>query len=208
MATYYLRPSADVSLQHSCSTGSSGYALINEATPDDDSKYIYNEDTGSSSSGSTFTKTSSFTATGTIPSTYTISSAKVVIRAKRGGESSSDSAISGAVGSSSLSSTKLATSYINYEATVDASNLTRSGDNVTCTVSATTALKVYKNETGNVRITQIYIQVEASDNSKFYVKVDGNWVQAKKAYIKQNGSWVEATSTPSGWAADCKIKQS
>jgi len=38
--TITFRPSADVSLNHTCSTGSAGYSLIADATADDNSTYI------------------------------------------------------------------------------------------------------------------------------------------------------------------------
>ena len=41
MATLILRPINDRSLKHSCSSGSSGYAMISESSADDDSTYIY-----------------------------------------------------------------------------------------------------------------------------------------------------------------------
>jgi len=208
MATFYLRPSSDISLEHSCSTGSSGYALINEATPDDDSKYIYYEFKGSSSSGTTKTATSSFGTTGTIPATYTIKSATLYIRAKRGGDASSDSTINSSVGSSSIGATKLTTSYANYSCNVDVSNLSRSGDTVSATLTATTAIKCYKNDTGNGRITQAYIQVEAEDTSAgipAYIKINGIWVK-KKIYQKVNGTWQLLQAAPSGYSNGDFIK--
>jgi hypothetical protein len=41
MATLTLRPSADSSLGHTCSSGSAGYALIDDSSADGDSTYIY-----------------------------------------------------------------------------------------------------------------------------------------------------------------------
>ncbi|MBR4983990.1 MAG: hypothetical protein IKY94_15775 [Lachnospiraceae bacterium] len=57
--SYILRPVSDVSLTHTCSTGSSGYALIDDETHDSDSTYIsYKYATGSTSKSSTFLFTS------------------------------------------------------------------------------------------------------------------------------------------------------
>lgn len=73
----YLRPTADISLGHTCSTGSSGYAMIDEEEADDASTYIGQ----STSSTSTVTKTSKFKLTGEVPSLLdgVIESAKLVI---------------------------------------------------------------------------------------------------------------------------------
>lgn len=57
--SYILRPVSDVSLTHTCSTGSSGYALIDDETHDSDSTYIsYKYAFGSTSKSSTFLFTS------------------------------------------------------------------------------------------------------------------------------------------------------
>lgn len=50
MATLILRPISDRSLKHSCSSGSSGYAMISESTADDDSTYVYQTVSRSTSS--------------------------------------------------------------------------------------------------------------------------------------------------------------
>ena len=40
MASLILRPTSDISLGHTCSSGSSGYAMLDEETADDGSTYI------------------------------------------------------------------------------------------------------------------------------------------------------------------------
>ena len=59
--TITFRPSADVSLNHTCSTGSAGYSLIADATADDNSTYISQElsATNAASVSSVFTLTCS-----------------------------------------------------------------------------------------------------------------------------------------------------
>lgn len=59
--TITFRPSADVSLNHTCSTGSAGYSLIADATADDNSTYISQalSTTSSASVSSVFTLTCS-----------------------------------------------------------------------------------------------------------------------------------------------------
>jgi hypothetical protein len=51
--SYFLRPSADKgTLGHTCSTGSSGYSLINEEAHDSDNGYVYHRCSYTSSSKS------------------------------------------------------------------------------------------------------------------------------------------------------------
>ena len=64
MATLILRPVRDESIGHSYSSGDVGYAMISESSADDDSTYIY-QTVSSTSSASV---TSSFTLGGTMPS--------------------------------------------------------------------------------------------------------------------------------------------
>lgn len=79
MATLILRPVSDESLNHSCSSGSSGYAMISESSSDDDSTYIY-QTVSSTSSASV---TSSFTLGGTMPSgSFKITGATLYVRGR------------------------------------------------------------------------------------------------------------------------------
>jgi hypothetical protein len=123
MATIILRPTADSSRGHSCSSGSSGYTLINEASADDDSTYIYQ----SVSSTSTSSITSVFKVSGSVSSKIKISSLQLQVRAKTTKGESKDTAqlyynlfFNGVEGSSSGGS--ITTSYANYGKTYNASD--------------------------------------------------------------------------------------
>lgn len=69
--SYFLRPSADKgTLGHTCSTGSSGYSLINEETHDSDNGYVYHKCSYTSSSKSStflFTSKNSILINTTLP---------------------------------------------------------------------------------------------------------------------------------------------
>lgn len=78
MATLILRPASDSSLRHSCSSGSSGYSLINESTSDSDSTYIYQ----TISSTSSETMNSTFGLSESSLSNIKVTSAKIVMVAK------------------------------------------------------------------------------------------------------------------------------
>ena len=79
MATLILRPVSDESLNHSCNSGSSGYSLISESSADDDSTYIYQKVSSTSSAS----VTSSFTLGGTMPSgLFKITGATLYVRGR------------------------------------------------------------------------------------------------------------------------------
>lgn len=69
MATIKLYPTADVTLNHSCNTGSSGYTLIDDVTADDNSTYIYLQSGGSGNTSESANATSTFKVSGESPFT-------------------------------------------------------------------------------------------------------------------------------------------
>lgn len=197
MATLILRPVSDESLNHSCNSGSSGYSLISESSADDDSTYIY-QTVSSTSSASV---TSSFTLGGTMPSgLFKITGATLYVR----GRSSADYTYSGTYQlsiDSSASSMSLSTSYQTSSSTGVATSLINntytSLNFPSLSVTITTAGKKSSSKNSNfqIRITQIYLELEyeeiIEDSSAYYVKVDGRWRKVLTAYRKVNGAWEE-----------------
>lgn len=197
MATLILRPVSDESLNHSCNSGSSGYSLISESSADDDSTYIY-QTVSSTSSASV---TSSFTLGGTMPSgLFKITGATLYVR----GRSSADYTYSGTYQlsiDSSASSMSLSTSYQTSSNTGVATSLINntytSSNFPPLSVTITTAGKKSQNKNSSfqIRITQIYLELEyeeiIEDSSAYYVKVDGRWRKVLTAYRKVNGAWEE-----------------
>lgn len=197
MATLILRPVSDESLNHSCNSGSSGYSLISESSADDDSTYIY-QTVSSTSSASV---TSSFTLGGTMPSgLFKITGATLYVR----GRSSADYTYSGTYQlsiDSSASSMSLSTSYQTSSNTGVATSLINntytSSNFPSLSVTITTAGKKSQNKNSNfqIRVTQIYLELEyeeiIEDPSAYYVKVDGQWRKVLTAYRKVNGAWEE-----------------
>lgn len=196
MATLILRPVSDESLNHSCNSGSSGYSLISESSADDDSTYIY-QTVSSTSSASV---TSSFTLGGTMPSgLFKITGATLYVR----GRSSADYTYSGTYQlsiDSSASSMSLSTSYQTSSNTRVATSLINntytSLNFPSLSVTITTAGKKSssKNSDFQIRITQIYLELEyeeiVEDNSIIYIKESGNWNKYSTVYKKENGVWV------------------
>ena len=201
MATLILRPVSDESLNHSCNSGSSGYSLISESSADDDSTYIY-QTVSSTSSASV---TSSFTLGGTMPSgLFKITGATLYVR----GRSSANYTYSGTYQlsiDSSASSMSLSTSYQTSSNTGVATSLINntytSSNFPSLSVTITTAgdKSSSKNSSFQIRVTQIYLELEyeeiIEDPSAYYVKVDGRWRKVLTAYRKVNGAWEEFNYT-------------
>lgn len=197
MATLILRPVSDESLNHSCNSGTSGYSLISESSADDDSTYVY-QTVSSTSSASV---TSSFTLGGTMPSgSFKITGATLYVR----GRSSADYTYSGTYQlsiDSSASSMSLSTNYQTSSSTGVATSLINntytSSNFPSLSVTITTAGKKSQNKNSNfqIRVTQIYLELEyeeiIEDPSAYYVKVDGRWRKVLTAYRKVNGAWEE-----------------
>lgn len=204
MATYYLRPTSDVTVEHTPSSGSTGYAMIDEATADDDSTYVYFELNNTGSSTQSMTRTSTVVCSATVPEDEEIERVSVLVRAKIGGtvESCTLAATSG--GSSAIPSTALTSSYVDYFGSLTSSSLTRAGTTISANLSMQTVLSIAKNKTGNVRITQAYIRIETKKTFGAYIKQRGEWVK-KPIYQKVNGSWQLLTSAPSGFSDGDKI---
>ncbi len=207
MATVILRPTADSSLNHSCSSGSSGYAMLSEASADGDSTYIYQSISDTSSASAT----SNFKCSGTSAGKITISSVTLTVNAKTTKGKTADTAsisynltVGGKSGSSG--SGTLSTSYGNFSKTFSASTLGISGvaydsfdaSNFIATVTTSGKKDSTKSDTFQNRVTQVYLTVEyepVSDASGtgIYLKQNGAYKQAQTAYKKVNGVWVEQT---------------
>ena len=197
MATLILRPVRDESIGHSYSSGDIGYAMISESSADDDSTYIY-QTVSSTSSASV---TSLFTLGGTMPSgSFKITGATLYVR----GRSSADYTYSGTYQlsiDSSASSMSLSTSYQTSSntgvATSLINNIYTSSNFPSLSVTITTAgnKSNSKNSNFQIRVTQIYLELEyeeiVEDPPAYYVKVDGRWRKVLTAYRKVNGAWEE-----------------
>ena len=204
MAELILRPVSDSTLAHSCSSGSSGWALINEATADDDTGYIY-QSISNNSSGS---QTSVFKVSGSISTKIRISSLNLSIRGKTTKSNSKDTAtlaynvyFNGVEGSSG--SGTLSTSYDNFGKTYNASDFGLANTtfdsfdaaNIVVHVLTTGAKNKDKNDDFQNRVTQVYLTVTYEPVNVIYIKQNGSWVQCSNVYKKVNGAWVEQNAT-------------
>lgn len=197
MATLILRPVSDESLGHRCSSGSSGYAMISESSSDDDSTYIY-QTVSSTSSASV---TSSFTLGGTMPSgSFKITGATLYVR----GKSSANYTYSGTYQlsiDSSASSMSLSTSYQTSSNTRVATNLinnTYTSSNfpsLSVTIVTTGRKSQSKDSSFQIRITQVYLELKyeeiVEEPSAYYTKINGSWKKIITIYKKIDGVWTE-----------------
>lgn len=174
--TLIFRPSADVSLGHSLSTGSVGYRLIADETADDNSTYIAQtlSATSSTSVSSTFTLTVS---TELPPYSYKITATRLYARGAKGnnGETASTTcyfAAGTAAGGSSNNaavSGELRTSYTTSTATSDSltseinTYLENNGEFPIISVKVTTTGTKSSSKNANngyARITQVYAEFD------------------------------------------------
>ena len=196
MATLILRPVSDESIGHAYSSGDSGYAMISEPSADDDSTYIY-QTVSSTSSASV---TSSFTLGGTMPSgSFKITGATLYVR----GKSSANHTYSGTYQlsiDSSASSMSLSTSYQTSSSGVATSlinNTYTSSNFPSLSVTITTAGKKSSSKNSNfqIRITQIYLELKyeeiVEEPSAYYTKINGSWKKITTIYKKIDGVWTK-----------------
>lgn len=165
------RPSADKSLAHNVSSGSKGYSMLSEASQDGDSTYVYQSLTSTSSS----TKKSTFTMSpvSAIPEGATVTSVVLHVVA-RDSDDNVTATLTGAVvigGSekSVIGSSTLTTSYQDYTG-----NLTVSGsaDTVAVAISTSGRKSSSKDDSGYIRVTQVYLEVNYSYETVPVITVD------------------------------------
>ena len=216
MATLILRPTSDISLGHTCSSGSSGYAMLDEEIADDGSTYIQQTINSRSSSS----KTSSFKFTMAMPvSKLKITAIKAYVCATSTSSSSSDSysldytvSINGKTSSSqsmslsdsySVKSVSLSTSTFNLS-DVEINNL----NNLNFQMSITTSGHRYK-DNFHIRITQIYLEITYEEiiTQKLYLKVNGVYQPVQNVYKKINNQYVLQDDISSLFNTSTKYKE-
>ncbi len=202
MATKTLRPFQDSGARgHECSSGSSAYLLIDDATADNDSTYIYQtiSSTSSQSKSTTVVLDSLFDS-----ANYNVMACRLYFVARRTASNTSSASVTFKVngsGSYAASASSLTNSYASYNATntnlVSAINqLLRAGSvpEITATITTSGAMSSSKDSSSAVRITQVYLEVDYEDygqpSKSIYVKQAGGWREYTQAYKKINGQWV------------------
>ena len=202
-------PNADISVNHSRSSGSNGYSLL--TINDDDSSYIYQ--TLSSTSSTSMTSVFTLGVSGSMPSSYIqITAARLYSRARIGSNSESGSyrcyfaAGTTAGGSSNDASThqSLSSSYSTTNATssvlVDDINALITRDEfptLSVKVTTTGTKSSGKNASnGYIRVTQVYLELDYEEVEYVPDIPDIPTEDPTKTYQSLTISSINATTDP------------
>lgn len=202
-------PNADISVNHSRSSGSNGYSLL--TINDDDSSYIYQ--TLSSTSSTSMTSVFTLGVSGSMPSSYIqITAARLYSRARIGSNSESGSyrcyfaAGTTAGGSSNDASTyqSLSSSYSTTNATssvlVDDINALITKDEfptLSVKVTTTGTKSSGKNASnGYIRVTQVYLELDYEEVEYVPDIPDIPTEDPTKTYQSLTISSINATTDP------------
>lgn len=187
MAQITVRPVADISKSNiNCSSGSSVYNLINEASADGDSTYVY-----CSAVGSTFTVR---LAAPDISKMKTINNVTVYIVSKSNAYSMTinygfNYPLSGSTSFSDSGSSYGTRAYtLNINKTPSEFNLNDLRIFFTLNANANTAKGIYY-------VTQMYVVIDYVEKTiTAYIKVGDTWKLASAVYVKVDGTWKMATA--------------
>ena len=204
IATLILRPSSDISLNHKCSSGETGYNLINDEISDGDSSYISKSVTG------IVKVTSIFGLTPVSLSNIKINSAKVVVVGKKTSNLKTSAVLNASLIQNdttliSAGTSHLSTEYVAYEAST---NSLSSLDNLTLEIVSEVVAGISASR--QTRITQAYVEIdydEISSGTNFYIKNNGSYAEVQKVYKKVNGVYVEQTDISSLFSTSTKYKK-
>lgn len=202
MATKTLRPVGDSgSIGHTCSSGSSAYLLIDDATADNDSTYIYQ----TISSTSATSKTTTVTLGSIFDSTnYTITACRLFCVARRTASNTSSVSVIFKVngnGEYVVSASSLSNSYTSYN--VASANMVNTINQamqngiipeISAVITTNGAMSSSKDSSSAIRVTQIYLEFDYDESvqasNAIFVKENGVWKQYNQVYKKVNNQWV------------------
>ena len=196
--TSYFRPTQDVSVGHSISSGNSAWAMIDEDTADDDSTYL--QQSISSEDEASVTTKVKMTTDNPIPYGAVISSVKCYIRGGPNPTTSSSKAacyISASYvytndtsANSTYSSGNIREQSNSYETFETSISSQVAPDAINAEI--TTRGKTGKTGSYSVRVTQVYVVVQWEYTPTIFFKRNGLW-QDPEVYQKQNGVWVRVS---------------
>lgn len=212
--TIILRPSSDISISHTLSSGSSAYALIADEVQDGDSTYISQALTTNAASNTS----SLFGMNGTIPSSnITVTNTRIHVCGSIGNNSetgsyfcyfdgnnpNTDEDINKGI-SAVLTNSYRADTVTRPALTERINELIETTGNfptITMLVRTSGAKASGKNAAnGYIRLTQVYVEFDyetVETSKKIYTKVNNSWKEYSKVYKKVNNVWVEQTDLSS-----------
>lgn len=212
MATVILYPNSNVSVGHSVyPSGSSGYTCINDTTADDDSSYIYDETSASTSSGSqSSSKESTFgVSTSSVSRKIYLQSIQYTVRHRKTNSNVSTStlqvscSINGGSYSSTASSTST-TSYDNYSGTLSPAGrntVYNSFDAANIRVKLNSNITVSGKTDYGIRVTQVYLTATYLPiyNCAAFAIEGISSVSVSAAEVKEGDSCTFTASVSSGY---------
>lgn len=195
-----LRPVSDYYLKHACSTGSSGYMMVNETVADNDSTYIYQ--TISNTSSEYLDSRFVFGSNGSHAGKFTVNSVTFTVTARTTTKHNKDiSHISYWVAGGTQQS-DVTKDYTNFSISYSAAELGIAnrvynsfdeGD-FEATVQTTGLKSDEKHDDFQIRVTQLYLTIDYNPLSTLYIRQNNVWKQCTP-YKKINGVWTQQDST-------------
>ena len=203
MAVAILRPVADETLKHSCSSGSSGYILINEDSADGNSTYIYHE----AKKNSSVHLESEFRLSSPSEKKIKINSYKVYISACRTGTKDATARASlkyynpkGDVVYGRINDVTTQYSVCEYGIGAWKNVIIDSFEDsyaARIIIFSSAVKNNDKDDNFQVRITQVYVVLDYEEISDpetgtgIFLKSNGSWEEVKSVYKKVDGAWVQ-----------------
>lgn len=180
MATITIKPISDISLQHSCSSGSNGYSLLADNS---DSTYIVDRNDG--------TKSSTFRLSGTnvLPAHEKIVSVTVYFRGQMANtnKTTNTSTVTVKAGSSVSSAIQLAyLAWGTHSFALNVSDLTISGADCSVDVTLETYTQARQGKAVYTEVSQLYIEIVTEP----YIPVTITSSVTGRATINPSGSVV------------------
>lgn len=219
--TFYLRPSADISVEHTkVPKDSAAYLLINEVTYDEFATYISTA-TGGTDSSITTSDVSKFSLSGNMPTDkFKITAVRIVMVHRASLDGSAYNTFGFALDDVEVYGNKItlpettstaddgSTVYVwktNTETYDNNSEIVsylnswitenKTFPNLIISTEAQASGTSKQSGSSTVSITQVYVEIDYTTDLGLNIhrKVGDAWVQTQSAYQKQNGVWIEIT---------------
>ena len=204
MAVAILRPIADDTLKMSRSSGSDCYLLVNEASADGDSTYIYVNVTDMNLNYGT----SWFYLSSPSEKKIKINSYTIHMTARYTGKTSNEVKVSASVFPDGISSKEV---FSSESITGEYSEISGAYDGFNGMIidsfknSKAERISIYaggsktkdKNDDFQIRITQVYVVLDYEEitdpetGTGIFLKSNGSWEEVKSVYKKVDGTWVQ-----------------
>lgn len=202
--TFYLRPSADISVGHTLypTTSAAAYLLINEEVSDEDATYIRSPDTQTGVSTSKFKLSNTSQLPGKRFIVNSVNIAGDTYTSYSNGENKNEFILEiNGIETAIVATTTNKTFDISVADAITLINeaVAQNGilPDINITVISYDSLFSDTTKERNVAsgVSQVYVAINYEEilDIGVHKKVNGEWVAATAAYQKQSGAWVEIT---------------